>query len=90
MTLVINLTVFTHILLLIVPAAISNCNITLLYDQSSRMLHFINTTWDLMPVSHITSLVALHFQAKSMTVAITVRGNGGGQGKLVVHTCISH
>ena len=39
----------------IVPAALSSCNISsLLYNQSSGRLLFIGTTWDSMPVSHIT------------------------------------
>ena len=35
-----------------VPAVPSSCNITLSYDQSSRRLLFINSTWDTVPVCH--------------------------------------
>lgn len=34
-----------------VPVPPSSCNITLLYNQLSRRLQFIDTTWDLMPVA---------------------------------------
>ena len=37
-----------------VPAAPTSCNITLMYDQPSGNLQFINGTWVLMPVSHMT------------------------------------
>ena len=54
----------------IAPAAPTSCNVTLLYDQSSRRLQFIDTTWDWMPVSHITGYVRNTDRFESLCVNI--------------------
>ena len=36
------------------PTVSGRCNIILLYNQSSGRLLFINSTWDTVPVNHIT------------------------------------
>ena len=38
-----------------VPTALSSCNINLLYNQVSKRLLFINSSWNSIPVSRITS-----------------------------------
>ena len=39
-----------------VPAVPNSCNISLSYNQSSKRLLLINSTWNTVPVSHVTSL----------------------------------
>ena len=50
------------------PVAPSSCNITLLYDQPSRRLQSINTTWDLMIVSHTTGYAIFLFPSNGFTL----------------------
>ena len=45
-----------------VPAAPRNCTVTLSYNQLSGRLQYINSTWDIVPVSHITLfLMSVHY-----------------------------
>ena len=50
-----------------VPAVPRSCNITLLYDQSSQRLQFIDTTWDLIPVCHTTGFAVFLFRSEVCT-----------------------
>lgn len=49
------LTFIYHWCLSTVPAVLTSCNINLLYNQLSKRLLLINSSWNSMPVSHMTS-----------------------------------